>query len=113
VLALKQKAQPTLAASLEFAPVERTLKPAPNLRVKISLEVQSVLDELINRCGQSPETIIAEALFMYHQSLIAPATENTPAPVVTPSTKRERRANSATEPQMQPSLLSPSLFGSH
>jgi len=108
VLALKQTMQPTLTTSVESAPVEAAPKSAPNLRVKIIPEAQAVLDELTNRSGQSPETIVAEALLMYHQAQIAPATT-----IVAPSPKRKRRANSASEQQMQPSLISPSRFGSH
>ncbi len=109
VLGLKQRTQPMLAASS----VEAASKPAPNLRVVIVPEAQAALTELINRSGQSPETVVAEALLAYHRTQIAPAMTDKPATIIVPSAKKERRANSASEPQMQPSLLSPSLFGSH
>lgn len=118
VLALKQKMQPVLATSVKpapvnSAPVEAVPKSVPNLSVKIIPEAQTVLDELVNRSGQSPETIIAEALLMYHQALTTPVMTETPPTIVAPSPKKERRANSASEAQMQPSLLSPSLFSEH
>lgn len=113
VLALKQSRQPAFATPIKSAPVEAIPAPAPNMNIKITPEAQAVLDRLIARTGQSPETIVAEALLMYHQAQVAPETTDAPEKIVTPSPKKKRRASNASEPEMQPSLLSPSLFGSH
>ncbi|MCP9495177.1 MAG: hypothetical protein MSG64_12085 [Pyrinomonadaceae bacterium MAG19_C2-C3] len=108
VSALKESTSPTLGTPLKVAP-----KPVTDLHVKIIPEARTALTELVNRSGQSPETIVAQALLAHHKTLTASATINTPATVATQSLRRERRANNISEPRMQPSLPVPSLFDEH
>jgi hypothetical protein len=78
----------------------RALKPAPkrsdavvsaaatpkatgNLRVKIMPEAQAALAELVERSGQSPDAIVAEAILAHHKSLttaiVSPGNKRHPA----------------------------------
>lgn len=94
VLALKQAAQPALASTtIKAAP-----KPVADLCVRVIAEAHPVLENLISLTGQSPETIVAEALLAYHKSLTAVQPNSIP--------KNQRRAIKPVDQPLQPSLLS-------